>query len=104
MSGGSQKFKVSEKIFHNLLINSLSRPLPPNYFRKRVPRGQTCQSCLLSTDRKRLIEKLLNPGQDDDLEVGLGLKSARVVLGDAGVFSLVLPLQLEGGKSPRGLV
>ena len=104
MSGESQKFKVSENIFHNLLINSLSRPLPPNYFRERVPRGQTCQSRLLAAHRKRLIEKLLDPGQDDDLEVGLGLKSARVVLGDAGVFSLVLPLQLEGGQRPRGLV
>ena len=97
MSGESQKFKVSENIFHNLLINSLSRPLPPNYFREWVPRGQTCQSRLLAAHRKRLIEKLLDPGKDDDLEVGLGLEPARVVLGYAGVFSLVLPLQLEGG-------
>ena len=96
--------KVSEKIFHNLLINSLSRPLPPNYFRERVPGGQTCQSCLLSANRKCLIEKLLDPGQDYNLEVGLGLEAARVVLGDAGVFSLVLPFQLEGGQRPRSLV
>ena len=104
MSGESQKFKVSENIFHNLLINSLSRPLPPNYFRERVPRGQTCQSRLLAAHRKRLIEKLLDPGQDDDLEVGLGLEATGVVLGDASVLSLVLPLELEGSQRPSGLV
>ena len=51
-----------------------------------------------------MIEELLNARPDDYLQVSLGLKSARVVLGDAGVLPLVLPLQLEGCQSSGGFV
>ena len=51
-----------------------------------------------------MVEELLDPGPHDDLEVGLGLESARVVLRDAGVLPLVLPLQLEGCQSSGGFV
>ena len=51
-----------------------------------------------------MVEELLDPGPHDDLQVGLGLESARVVLRDAGVLPLVLPLQLEGCESPGGFV
>ena len=51
-----------------------------------------------------MVEQLLHPGSHDHLEVGLGLESARVVLRDAGVLPLVLPLQLESRESPGGFV
>ena len=86
------------------MINLLSGPLPPNYFRERISRGQTRQSRLLAADRKRLVDEFLHPGPDDHLEVGRGLQPPRVVLRDAGVLALVLPLQLERGQRARRLV
>ena len=86
------------------MINLLSGPLPPNYFRERISRGQTRQSRLLAADRKRLVDEFLHPGPDDHLEVGRGLQPTRIVLRDAGVLPFVLPLQLESSQRPSGLV
>ena len=38
------------------------------------------------------------------LQISLRLEPAGVVLSDAGVLALVLPLQLEGGQGSAGLV
>ena len=51
-----------------------------------------------------MIEQLLHPRPHDHLEVSLGLEPAGVVLRNAGVLALVLPLQLERGQRARRLV
>ena len=86
------------------MINLLSGPLPPNYFRERISRGQTRQSRLLAADRKRLVDEFLHPGPDDHLEVGGGLQPPRVVLRDASVLARVPPLQLVSCQQTCRLV
>ena len=85
-------------------FDSLSRPFPPDYLRERISWGETGEGGPLLAHRVGVVEQLLHSRPHDHLQVGLRLESARVVLRDAGVLPLVLPLQLESCQSPRGLV
>ena len=82
----------------------LPRPLAPDNVGQGIARCFADNLALGRSDGKRLVVQLLDFRSDHHIQLCLSFDATGVVLSDASVGTLVLPLQVVCGQMTRVLV